>query len=203
MDHDQYRDRLAATHAGSERFFPKAEFTRRRQKVAAAMEVFQLDALLVTDAAEIYYLTGYKTFEVSVHTALIFRPDHCLLQVPSIEMGPAVTTALVNDITGYHWEAVTSVVDPLVKALESASSIGYSPWGAGLRPGLIKALKARLGDTRFREAGELLKRPVEEGDAAPAIHDEDQGIGVVDHLLQVSSKIPRLSEQPGITERDG
>lgn len=158
MDHESYRSQLATTHAGSEQFFSTEEFRRRRERVARAMEQWKLDALLITDVASIYYLTGYKTFEVSVHTALIFRPDHCLLQVPSIETGPAVTTAVVDEITDYRWEAVASVVEPLVAALSGAATIGYSPWGSGLRHGLMDALKTRLSTSQFRDAAELLNQ---------------------------------------------
>lgn len=57
MDHNAYRTALTRSSAGSERFFPPAEFTERRKRVA---------------------------------DALVFRPDHCFLQVPSIETGPAM-----------------------------------------------------------------------------------------------------------------
>ena len=79
MDHDAYRAALARSSAGSECFFAPEEFAGRHRRVVDAMARRGLDALLVTDPADIHYLTGYKTFEVSVHAALVFRPDHCFL----------------------------------------------------------------------------------------------------------------------------
>ncbi|SFR42332.1 Xaa-Pro aminopeptidase [Marinobacter daqiaonensis] len=156
MDHNAYRTALTLSSAGTERFFSPAEFTVRRSRVAEAMADRGLDALLVTDPADIHYLTGYKTFEVSVHAALIFRPEHCFLQVPSIETGPAVTTAWVDEIAGYQWEDITSVVAPLVSQLRDYRRVGIDPWGAGLRHGLMNELTAHLGAERFEACGDLL-----------------------------------------------
>ncbi|GGY66061.1 M24 family metallopeptidase [Marinobacter zhanjiangensis] len=156
MDHNAYRTALTQSSAGTERFFPPAEFTERRSRVARAMAERGLDALLVTDPADIHYLTGYKTFEVSVHAALVFRPEHCFLQVPSIETGPAVTTAWVDEIAGYDWEDVTSVVAPLVSQLRDCHHVGIDPWNAGLRHGLMYELTAHLGGERFQDCGDLL-----------------------------------------------
>ncbi|WP_328189527.1 M24 family metallopeptidase [Marinobacter sp. OP 3.4] len=156
MDHNAYRTALTECSVGSERFFPPSEFTERRSRVAKAMAEHGLDALLVTDPASIHYLTGYKTFEVSVHTALVFRTDHCFLQVPSIETGPAVTTAWVDEISGYHWENVESVVDPLVSQLRGCRRVGVDPWNAGLRFGVMEALTSQRGRERFQACGDLL-----------------------------------------------
>lgn len=156
MDHHQYRQALQASMAGSERYLPSSEFVHRHQRLNAVMAEQGLDALLVTNPAEIHYLTGYSTFEVSVHCALVYRADRCLLQVPSIETGPAVTTAQVDEITGYRWEAIETVTAPLLEALGGSQRVGYDPWGAALRPGLISALQSGLGAQRFVDAGGLL-----------------------------------------------
>lgn len=156
MDHDAYRAALARSSAGSECFFAPEEFAGRHRRVVDAMARRGLDALLVTDPADIHYLTGYKTFEVSVHAALVFRPDHCFLQVPSIETGPAVTTARVDEIAGYQWEDVMSVVAPLIAHLGDCRAVGIDPWSAGLRHGLMKELIASLGAERFQDGGDLL-----------------------------------------------
>ena len=156
MDHHAYRTALTASSAGTERFFSPEEFSERRNRVSRAMAEHGLDALLVTDPASIHYLTGYKTFEVSVHTALVFRADHCFLQVPSIETGPAVTTAWVDEISGYQWEDIESVLEPLVSHLRGCHRIGIEPWNAGLRYGVMEELTAQLGRERFDACGGLL-----------------------------------------------
>lgn len=156
MDHTAYLEALKTTSKGSESSFPDGEFLRRRERVARAMEEAGLDALLITNPSEINYLTGYRTFEVSVHAALVFQPDFCFLQVPSIETGPATATALADTISGYRWEAIHTVVEPLCEALQGCRSIGINPWSNGLRPGLLRELEQRLGAERLTDSAGLL-----------------------------------------------
>lgn len=158
MDHTAYLEALRATAAGTEHSFEADEFHARRRRVARAMSEVGLEALLITNPGEINYLTGYRTFEVSVHAALVFRPDRCFLQVPSIETGPAAATALVDDIDGYRWESVHSVIEPLAEQLRDCRSVGVNHWGNGLRPGVLDALRARLPNTEFHESGAVLDR---------------------------------------------
>lgn len=153
MDHEQYYAALSARLRATELPFPEQEFAARRRRVLTAMEAEGLDALLVTDPADIYYLTGYNTFEVSVHTALVFTPGRCVLQVPSIETGPAVVTALVDEVLGYRWESVRQVVDPLCQALSGYRAIGLDSWSGSLRHGLVAGLQTRLGGACLRDTG--------------------------------------------------
>ncbi|WP_311948724.1 M24 family metallopeptidase [Halomonas piscis] len=159
MDHHAYRHVLAESLAESELPFPPAEFARRRQRVRETMQAVGLEALLLTDPADIFYLTGYHTFEVSVHACLVVSADRLVLQVPSIEIGPAVVTARVDEILGYRWEGIDEVIEPLADMLAPFRSVGLDPFGAGLRYGVIRELQARLGADRFRDdGGELLDR---------------------------------------------
>ncbi|MGM0433315.1 MAG: M24 family metallopeptidase [Pseudomonadota bacterium] len=158
MDHTAYLEALRSTAAGTEQSFNPGEYRARRERVASAMREAGLDALLVTNPGEINYLTGYRTFEVSVHAALVFRPEHCFLQVPSIETGPAAATALVDEVDGYRWESVQSVIGPLVDQLRDCRAIGINQWGNGLRPGVLDALRAQMPDTAFHESSTVLDR---------------------------------------------
>lgn len=168
MDHHAYRHALAGALGGSELPFPPAEFTARLARVRDAMSLAGLDALLLTDPADIFYLTGYHTFEVSVHTALVVGAEGLVLQVPSIETGPAVVTAAVDEILGYRWEGIDGVIAPLAETLAAYRAIGLDLYGAGLRLGVIRELQARLGAERFRDDGgalldaiRLVKTPAE------------------------------------------
>ena len=159
MDHHAYRHALAERLAASELPFAPAEFAARRARTRVAMQAAGIEALLLTDPADIFYLTGYHTFEVSVHTCLVVSADHLVLQVPSIETGPAVVTTTVDEILGYRWEGVEEVIEPLAETLTPYHSIGVDAFGAGLRFGVIRELQARLGAERFRDdGGELLDR---------------------------------------------
>ncbi len=58
-----------------------------------------------------------------------------MLQVPSIETGPAVVTAMVDEMLGYRWESFDEVVEPLAETLSPHGVIGLDTFGAGLRFG--------------------------------------------------------------------
>lgn len=156
MQHDEYRHHLAPL-AGSECAFEEAELQRRRDTVVKAMKDADIDALLLTAPADIFYLTGYSTFEVAVHSALVMTADHMMLQVPSIEVGPAVTCTRVEDIRSYRWEGLAEVLAPLTKVLgEVGECIGIDPWHGSLRQGVIDALRQRLPGHEFVDASALL-----------------------------------------------
>lgn len=153
MDQTAYRHALAGLFSQTEVPFDVSEFIARLARTRTAMQDVGLDALLLTDPADIFYLTGYHTFEVAVHTALIVTTDRLVLQVPSIETGPAVVTAIVDEILDYRWESIDAVIDPLADTLVDARAIGLDLYAASLRHGVIRALQARLGADRFRDDG--------------------------------------------------
>lgn len=157
MNHHDYRTMLQKTLAGSECPFPETELQRRRDALGDAMKAESLHALLITDPADIYYLTGYHTFEVSVHTALVFTPKRLVLQVPSIETGPAVASTRVDEILGYRWEGVDEVLVPLADLLAATGSrVGIDFWHGSLRHGVVRGLTERLPGHRFVDLGPLL-----------------------------------------------
>ncbi|MEX0604645.1 MAG: Xaa-Pro peptidase family protein [Marinobacter sp.] len=158
MDHKAYRFELSATLKASELAFPESEFSDRCQRTRQAMVKEGLDVLLITDPSDIYYLTGYNTFEVSVHTCLVFSTKEAILQVPSIETGPAVVTAVADDILGYRWESIAEVIVPLCELLAGFEAIGLDTWSPTLRHGVISQLQDRLGAHRFRDGGAILDR---------------------------------------------
>ncbi|MDN6180667.1 MAG: Xaa-Pro peptidase family protein [Halomonas subglaciescola] len=156
MDHHAYRHVLAESLAESELPFAPAEFAARRRRVRGAMQTTGLEALLLTDPADIFYLTGYHTFEVSVFVCLVVSAKRLVLQVPSIETGPAVVTATVDEILGYRWESLGEVIEPLAEILAPFRIVGLDAFGAGLRFGVIRELQARLGAERFLDDGGAL-----------------------------------------------
>ncbi|MGO2242648.1 MAG: aminopeptidase P family N-terminal domain-containing protein, partial [Halomonas sp.] len=113
MDYHHYREALTETLAQSEVPFLAGEYQARLDKVRHAMEQQAFDALLLTDPADINYLTGYHTFEVSVHACLVCTQARLVLQVASIETGAAVVTAQVDEIIGYRWENLDEIIAPL------------------------------------------------------------------------------------------
>ena len=197
MDYHHYRKALTETLAQSEVPFPAAEYQTRLDKVRQAMTEQGLDALLLTDPADINYLTGYHTFEVSVHACLVCTQEKLVLQVASIETGAAVVTAQVDEIIGYRWENLDEIIAPLADLLAHCQKIGIDGWSAGLRFGVIDALLKTIGRERFSEAGALV-------DAIRIVKSPAEL-----EMLQESARITALgletaiqSIRPGMTDND-
>ncbi len=159
MDFNAYQKALSVQLRGSECPFSQAEYDQRLAQVRQRMAADDLDALLLTDCADIFYLTGYCTFEVSVHVALVVTGSSMMLQVPSIEMGPAMVTTRVGHVAGYRWEGIGEVLAPLVNALDDAAdTVGIDAWHGSLRQGVLEGLHARLPGIRFVDAGGMVKK---------------------------------------------
>lgn len=197
MDYHHYRKALTETLAQSEVPFPAAEYQTRLDKVRQAMTEQGLDALLLTDPADINYLSGYHTFEVSVHACLVCTQERLVLQVASIETGAAVVTARVDEIIGYRWENLDEIITPLADLLTPCQHIGIDGWSSGLRFGVIDALMQAIGRERFSEAGALV-------DAIRIVKSPAEL-----EMLQESTRITALgletaiqSIRPGMTDND-
>jgi len=197
MDYHHYRTALAETLAQSELPFPAAEYQVRLEKVRKGMAEHGLDALLLTDPADINYLTGYHTFEVSVHACLVCTQARLVLQVASIETGAAVVTARVDEIIGYRWENLDEIITPLADLLSPCQLIGIDGWSSGLRFGVIDALMQTIGRERFSEAGVVV-------DAIRIVKSPAEL-----EMLQESARITALgletaiqSIRPGMTDND-
>jgi len=159
MDFNAYQKALSVQSRGAECPFPPEEYQQRLARVRQRMADDDIDALLLTECSDIFYLTGYSTFEVSVHVALVVTDSSLLLQVPSIEMGPAMVTTRVPNVSGYRWEGIGEVLMPLIDALnDSADIVGIDAWHGSLRQGVLEGLKARLSGVRFVDAGGLVKK---------------------------------------------
>ncbi len=158
MDFNAYQKTLARELRGRECPFPEAEYDQRLKHLRARMSGDGVGALLLTDPSDLFYLTGYSTFEVSVHVALVVTADTLTLQVPSIETGPAMVTTRVDNVIGYRWEGIGDVLDPLAQALSGqGTTVGIDYWHGSLRQGVVEGLKQRLPDTRFVDASGMLK----------------------------------------------
>lgn len=157
MDFQRYQQALARGPRGAECPFPEPELQQRLARLHVLMSEERLDSLVVTDPADIYYLTGYCTFEVSVHVALVVGPSSLVLQVPSIEMGAAMATSRVDRVMGYRWEGVAMVLDPLADELRvHGPRIGIDFWHGSLRQGVVEGLLQRLDNCQLVDAGRLL-----------------------------------------------
>lgn len=161
MDFSAYQTAVAVEFRGQDCPFPPEEFDRRLSAVRDRMSAGNLGALLLTDPSDVFYLTGYSTFEVSVHIALVVTLDDLVLQVPSIETGPATITTRVERVIGYRWESIEEVLDPLANALADVqgqgNNLGIDAWHGSLRTGVVDGLRSRLKGTELVDASTLVK----------------------------------------------
>ncbi|MFN2361008.1 MAG: M24 family metallopeptidase [Marinobacter sp.] len=159
MDFNAYQKTLARELRGRECPFSQSEYEQRLERLRAGMAVDGVGALLLTDPSDLFYLTGYSTFEVSVHVALVVTADALTLQVPSIETGPAMITTRVDNVLGYRWEGIADVLDPLARVLRGQGTVvGVDYWHGSLRQGVLEGLKQRLPEMGFVDASTTLKR---------------------------------------------
>jgi len=157
MDYRTYRDKLQSRFPDPVLAFEPNEYEARLASVRRGMAEAGFDLLLLTDAGELCYLTGYTTFEVSVQCVLLVASDRTVLFVPAIEIGPAVCLSRVDDVIGYPWQAPEAVASELATHVRrtagtSAPRIGFDPWAGSFRPGLLSALKNTLDAATFSEA---------------------------------------------------
>ncbi len=198
MDFNAYQKALSVQSRGTECPFAPEEYDQRLARVRQRMAADDIDALLLTDCADIFYLTGYSTFEVSVHVALVVTDSSLLLQVPSIEMGPAMVTTRVAKVCGYRWEGIGEVLVPLIDALkDSADTVGIDAWHGSLRQGVLEGLKARLAGVRFVDAGGLVKK-VRIVKSATEIEFLRQSARITSIGLEAAAAAVR----PGVTDND-
>lgn len=163
MDYREYHDRLKARFDSPVLAFTPDEYASRLSRLRTGMDAQGFDLLMLSDPAELCYLTGYTTFEVSVQCLLLVSAQSTVLFVPAIEIGPAVCLSRVDDVVGYAWESPSAVVELLstqIRALTPGERIraGISPWSNSLRPGLLDRLRETMPGMRFDDKGDLLDR---------------------------------------------
>lgn len=163
MDYQEYRDRLKARFASPSLAFTPDEYESRLARLRARMDEQGFDLLMLSDPAELCYLTGYTTFEVSVQCLLLVSAQSTVLFVPAIEIGPAVCLSRVDDVIGYAWESPSAVADLLAAQIGRLTSparanVGVSLWSSSLRPGLLETLRQKMSGVRFQDKGDLLDR---------------------------------------------
>lgn len=163
MNYQTYRDTLQHQFPEPVLAFEPDEYETRLASVRQQMAEAGLDLLLLTDAGELCYLTGYTTFEVSVQCVLLVAADRTVLFVPAIEVGPAVYLSRVDEVISYPWQAPEAVASELATQIrrtagKSAARIGFNPWAGSLRPGLLSALKGDLDTATFIDFGALIDR---------------------------------------------
>jgi Xaa-Pro aminopeptidase len=199
MDFNAYQTAIAGEFRGRDCPFPPEEFDRRLAAVRDRMATKKLGALLLTDPSDVFYLTGYSTFEVSVHIALVVTTDDLVLQVPSIETGPATITTRVERVLGYRWESIEDVLDPLAGALADVQGpgnhLGIDAWHGSLRNGVVEGLRTRLKGAELVDASALVKS-VRIVKSEPELEYLKQSASITCQSIEAAAAVVR----PGVTD---
>ncbi|MFO0998445.1 MAG: Xaa-Pro peptidase family protein [Alphaproteobacteria bacterium] len=161
MDDKAYVTALKSEPIPSELAFPREEYEARLQRLYAEMDARKLDALILADPGNLFYTTGYYTFETSLHgCALLPRKGAPVIQVASLEVGVAVLKTWIDDVVGYDWSKSGDIVQQLVGFIKdrklSTKRIGIEALLTGFRIQHLRDLEAALPRARFVDASDIL-----------------------------------------------
>lgn len=156
--------------------FSETEYRQRLARVRDKMRADGLDALLVTDHCNLFYLTGYYTFGNGNHACLVLPLEGDLtLQVCSLEIPAAVVNTFVKDIAISNWQLQYSgqfgageQIAEIVRSKGLATRrLGVEMARRGLLASVYQALKDHLAEATLVDASMVvdeltyIKSPVE------------------------------------------
>jgi Xaa-Pro dipeptidase len=161
MDDKAYVRALKSEPIPSELSFPKAEYEARLKRLYAEMDARGLDALLISDPGNMFYVSGYYTFETSLHACVLLpRRGDAAIQVASLEVGVAVLKTWIDEVIGYDWSKSGDIVDQLTRLLRArglaGKRIGIEALLTGFRIQHLRDLEAALEGTSFVDASDIL-----------------------------------------------
>jgi Xaa-Pro dipeptidase len=140
---------------------PESEYRTRLAKLHGYMDELQLDALLVTTSANIYYLTGYQNSGQDQFQGLIVPRDGspyfvlrrlyftAVASLSWVKRGTPVADTETN---------LSACIDALVALGLRRGRIGYDHEGLGLPPTILEGLRDALPDASFVRGGGLVER---------------------------------------------
>ena len=159
-----YREYLAATRAGpipSEAAFSRSEYQARVAALRKAMAARGLDALMLCDPGNMYYVSGYYTFETSVHGAVVLPLEgEPFIQVLALEASNPLIKGWLSDILAYTRSDPGQMSGQLVERFRALGfergRIGLDAALPGLRLSVFREIEAALPGARFENATDIL-----------------------------------------------
>lgn len=226
MNVHEYKDILAESSAATGMVFPEAEYKQRLERVKNRMRAEGLDALLVTEHCNLFYLTGYYTFGAGNHVCLVLPlAGEPTLQIVSVEVPAAVVNSWVKEIVVSVWQQQYGAGEQLAKIVMEKSlenkRLGVEISRPGLLVSINQAVQAHLPRAVFvdasmlvdqityvkspleldhlRKAGEYTVAAIEASYAAtkPGITDNDVARAGYDAMIAAGSEF--MSVQPIVT----
>ncbi len=161
MDDMAYIRALRSEPVPSELPFPRAEFEARVARLQSEMDARGLDALLICDPGNMFYVSGYYTFETSLHACVLLPLEgEPVIQVASLEVGVAVLKTWIDEILSYDRSQAAGVSDQMVDWLRehglAKGRIGIDARLPALRVSLARELEAALPEAEFPDASDAV-----------------------------------------------
>jgi len=160
MNHKAYLQKLRDNNNPGELPFSIEEYQKRIKDVKCAMKQAQLDVLLISEPANLYYLTGFSTFAVYEACTLILPLQGSpALHVYPTEI-PAAWATWVDDIYPFDWSEMDSLSSQLAVILKEreleGKKVGMELTRGGFIPKTFEQLKKLLPHNTFCDVSELV-----------------------------------------------
>src|SRR5258708_2812493 len=163
MNFKQYLEALKSRPIPKELAFPEAEYRRRVGTVRGLMSEKGLDAILVTDVANVCYLSGYDTFVPNNFACMVLPgTGEPTLQVAEFEIPGALLNGWVADVRATRFNDADAVVREFSGILGehklNGKRIGLETRLPGLNIDVYEGLKQALPRATFVNASDLVFR---------------------------------------------
>lgn len=152
-------DRLPVVTEDRQRPFDESEFAQRLARVQAGMAEHELDALLVTDPSNVYYLTGYQTFGNAQQFLVVPRADAPVFVLRELESPLVRYTTWLSDVISF------ADSEPLLEALKRGCrirapfrTVGMDYQSASLPVSLHQAIIAEFPQWRVSDGKGIIER---------------------------------------------
>lgn len=163
MDYEQFLQDYMSRPVVKEIAFPESEFQLRIGEVRKVMDEKGLDALVVTYAPNVSYLSGLQGWATGFYCCLVVpRGGEPILHMHELELGPAMLQSWVNDIRLVKWShqgEAEGLADILKELSLDGGRIGIEPTRDGLSVDVHEGLKRALPNVLFVDATGVVAQP--------------------------------------------
>jgi Xaa-Pro aminopeptidase len=160
MNGQEYLQMLRVRNDSGQLPFSVEEYQDRIKNVRLAMEAAQIEVLLISEPANLYYLTGFYTFAVYEACTMILPLDGPpAIHVYLTEI-PAAWSTWVDDIYPFDWSEMDSIGSQLAVILKEreleGQKVGMELTRGGFVPKTFEQLKKWLPTNTFCDVSDLV-----------------------------------------------
>ena len=160
MKGNEYLQMLRERNDSGQLPFSASEYQDRIKSVRLTMEAAQIEVLLISEPANIYYLAGFSTFAVyDAYTMILPLHGAPAIHVYPTEI-PAAWSTWVEDIYPFDWSQMDSIGSQLAVILKERAlegkNVGMELTRGGFVPKTFEELKGLLPTNTFCDASEVV-----------------------------------------------